>query len=594
MPNSVTNMAYESMRGKLGESFGFKLNESGKVTDRKTVVCKKCGKSFCYTGSTSSLQYHLKHIHPFQSVTASIKGTTSSSSQSTLDNLILKPVSSIKETEITNKLVKWIVRDSRPVNIVSDRGLEEVLQEALNSDTYHLPSRDTVTKKIEKLYDVERSKLLGELKQAEFVSLTGDFWSSISNRSYLGVTAHWIDSNWEYRNSTLQVKHFTENHSAANCTEEFQNVFREWGLEDKVVAVCTDNARNIVLGVERAKYDNFRCAAHTLQLSLNKAIKDAGIEALLSKCRKIVGHFKHSPYLENQLAIKLKEQGLDSCKLKQDIVTRWNSTYFMFESLMKAKRGIIDVLTTHSSNIRLPTTTEWEMIEKMIVCLKPCLEISELLGGSKYVTVSVVLPAVTHLKSSLRCSDVDPGYIARFKRTLTDDLITRVNDWCNLNVYQEATALDPRFKYLRCIGKNDRESVWKRILERGVGGVQVPVQQCSKKRKLNFETEEDEQDSSHATPVSSLSSLAMEIEVYRSLAELEDDFADPLQWWKIHSVQLPHLARIAKKLLCIPATSVPCERVFSDAGNIVTKRRAALSSQHVNLLTCLKSWSKEA
>ena len=148
-------MAYEPMRGKLGESFGFKLNDCGKVTDRKTVFCKKCGKSFSYSGSTSSLQYHLKHIHPFQSVSASINDTTSSSSQSVLEHLILKPVPSIKETEITNKLVKWIVQDSRPVNIVSDRGLEEVLREALNSHTYHLPSRDMVTKKIEKLYDIE-------------------------------------------------------------------------------------------------------------------------------------------------------------------------------------------------------------------------------------------------------------------------------------------------------------------------------------------------------------------------------------------------------------------------------------------------------
>lgn len=582
-------MAYEPMRGKFGESFGFKLNDCGKVTDRKTVFCKKCGKSFSYTGSTSSLQYHLTHIHPFQSV------PTSSSSQSTLEHLIVKPVSSIQETEITNKLVKWIVQDSRPVNIVSDRGLEEVLREALNSRTYHLPSRDTITKKIDKLYDVEKSKLLDELKQAEFVSLTGDFWSSISNRSYLGVTAHWIDSNWEYRNSTLQVKHVTEKHNAGNCTEEFEDVVREWGLEDKVVAICTDNARNIVLGVERAKYDNFRCAAHTLQLSLNKAVKDAAIDTLLSKCRKIVGHFKHSPYLENQLDKKLKEQGLAVCKLKQDIVTRWNSTYFMFESLMKAKRGIIDVLSTHSSDIRPLTTVEWEMIEKMIACLKPCLEISDLLGGSKYVTGSVVLPAVTHLKLSLRCSDVDPGYIARFKRTLVEDLMARINDWCNLKTYQEATALDPRFKYLRCIEKKDRESVWTRISGRDVGGVQVPVEvePCSRKRKLNFETDEDEQHSGHTISVSSSATLTMEIAVYKSLVELEDDFSDPLQWWKIHSVQLPHLARIAKKLLCIPATSVPCERVFSDAGNIVTKRRAALSSEHVNVLTCLKSWSKE-
>ena len=42
-------MAYEDLRGRLGGSFGYKLNDSGKVTDRKTIFCKLCGKSFSYT-----------------------------------------------------------------------------------------------------------------------------------------------------------------------------------------------------------------------------------------------------------------------------------------------------------------------------------------------------------------------------------------------------------------------------------------------------------------------------------------------------------------------------------------------------------------
>lgn len=83
--------------------------------------------------------------------------------------------------------------------------------------------------------------------------------------------------------------------SAANCTEEFEQVVFDWNLQSKVVAICTDNARNIVLGVENSKYDNVRCTAHTLQLSLNTATENASIDKLLSKCRKMVGHFKHSP-----------------------------------------------------------------------------------------------------------------------------------------------------------------------------------------------------------------------------------------------------------------------------------------------------------
>lgn len=44
----------------------------------------------------------------------------------------------------------------------------------------------------------------------------------------------------------------------------------------------------------------------------------------------------------------------------------------------------------------------------------------------------------------------------------------------------------------------------------------------------------------------------------------------------------PSLAIIAKQDLCIPATSVPSERVFSTAGDIITAQRSQLKSKLVD------------
>ena len=48
------------------------------------------------------------------------------------------------------------------------------------------------------------------------------------------------------------------------------------------------------------------------------------------------------------------------------------------------------------------------------------------------------------------------------------------------------------------------------------------------------------------------------------------------------------LSKFAKKYLCVPATSVASERVFSSAGDIVSAQRSCLHSDHVDKLLFLK------
>uniref|UniRef100_A0A1A8LFD7 HAT C-terminal dimerisation domain-containing protein n=2 Tax=Nothobranchius pienaari TaxID=704102 RepID=A0A1A8LFD7_9TELE len=52
---------------------------------------------------------------------------------------------------------------------------------------------------------------------------------------------------------------------------------------------------------------------------------------------------------------------------------------------------------------------------------------------------------------------------------------------------------------------------------------------------------------------------------------------DPLKYWAKQKHVYPSLYVLAKEVLCIPASSVPCERVFSKAGEVVSKKRNRLS-----------------
>jgi hypothetical protein len=77
-----------------------------------------------------------------------------------------------------------------------------------------------------------------------------------------------------------------------------------------------------------------------------------------------------------------------------------------------------------------------------------------------------------------------------------------------------------------------------------------------------------------------------EVKDYMSMPSVPLD-TDPLQWWREHQQRFPVLARVARRFLCIPASSAPAERVWSTAGNTITEKRARLSDETVeNLILC--------
>ncbi|XP_050961369.1 uncharacterized protein LOC127162617 [Labeo rohita] len=88
-----------------------------------------------------------------------------------------------------------------------------------------------------------------------------------------------------------------------------------------------------------------------------------------------------------------------------------------------------------------------------------------------------------------------------------------------------------------------------------------PVPPIAKKKKTlaSFFVQDATPYSSSFTP---RESIANELLSYLKSVCLESE-ADPLQWWQEHEVAYPALSTLARKYLCVPATSSPSERIFS-------------------------------
>ncbi|CAL9703477.1 unnamed protein product [Knipowitschia caucasica] len=235
----------------------------------------------------------------------------------------------------------------------------------------------------------------------------------------------------------------------------------------------------------------------------------------------------------------------------------------------------------------MPTKSEMEKLQKLEILLEPCRYFTELLGGEKFVSCSVVLPALCHLSRVMEISEDDPAYIVKFKQTFSADMTSR-KDKTNLTWLKISTALDPRFKDLKCLHRSERAEVWALIaglLKEDIHGQQQVEETSSeppnKKAALLFasdsESDEEQDDIKNC------------LTRYRAEPVLCKDEC-PLEWWCKHACIYNKLACLAKKYLATPATSVPCERLFSLSGHVVQKKRAALSSRNVNKLVCLSSW----
>ncbi|KAI9919032.1 hypothetical protein PsorP6_011619 [Peronosclerospora sorghi] len=75
--------------------------------------------------------------------------------------------------------------------------------------------------------------------------------------------------------------------------------------------------------------------------------------------------------------------------------------------------------------------------------------------------------------------------------------------------------------------------------------------------------------------------MANEVSLFKKQVKEIDRIQDPMQWWALQVHVFPNIARLSRCTLCVPATSAPSERAFSQAGLIITDNRRALSGENV-------------
>ncbi|XP_054592038.2 E3 SUMO-protein ligase ZBED1-like [Nothobranchius furzeri] len=360
--------------GLLQGKFFFKKLPNGNL-DKTKVVCTLCNAEFVYCRSSSSLKYHLNAKHPLANLEDAGPRVAQGKSfrQTTMFECNRgKPISAALSSKLTDLLAQWIATSCRPISVVEDDGLELVLQAATGDSSYKLPARRTIVRKIHDQHATEKAAKYEKLVEATCVALTGDHWTSVSNDNYLGVTAHLIDASWELHSFALGVMKTEERQFADACARQFLDVANQWGIAAKTSTIGTDSARNMVAAGRILPFEHLPCVAHVIQRAIVVSLRESGFDGILVKCRKVVGHFKHSPANLDELNAQQASLGQEQEQLVQDVPTRWNSTLEMVKRVRRNRDALHTTLSQQKHNLALPTNAEYEKLAKLEKMLEPC------------------------------------------------------------------------------------------------------------------------------------------------------------------------------------------------------------------------------
>lgn len=270
----------------------------------------------------------------------------------------------------------------------------------------------------------------------------------------------------------------------------------------------------------------------------------------------------------------------------------------MLERMTEQKEAVWVSLASLKTNITPLTPEECDIIAEMLKVLSPFEQATRELSEEKRVSGSKVIPLMTmiHIELQNQASTLTKPAAQELAQNLKQRLMESISNKESLSVMTLATLLDPRFKTVGFFSPLKASEAVKRLKSECAAEMRNhepdPTREPSPShgskpdsghslwKPLDMEVEEN-RTTSNATADSI-------VEVQRYLAESNiPRTQDPLEYWKCNQKTYPNLHQLALKYLCTPSSSVPCERVFSKAGELVSKRRNRLSAKMLQKLLFL-------
>lgn len=458
------------------------------------------------------------------------------------------------------------------------------------------------------------------LKEAISIHLTFDIYTpKKGGKSYGIITAHSFGDSLDLKSVLLEYRHLPYPDDSTVVFEFLRSCITKFNIKEKIISLVSNASATIANAVQEmdkryrlSKNFSFstvhlRCFPQFVHINVQDIFRTQ--EALLETVRKVISLINsnnitlrpiqqqdaantnatgalptvvdnNSVLHSSNIATNNNDQGTKATglKLPYDNRSSWNTTFNMIETFVQ-QRDFIEPTLLYFQNPQDMTSNvniDWDRLYTLVQLLKPFHDVVNKFAVDNYTPVSLVAVSLPHLMEHLSSSS-----------WAYDDLGMAAHNFkIQLETYQSlfqsdltviAGLLDPRVKdtFVTPEGREYAIDILRKRLDNAAQNKsdfqvnQYPEHSVWSRvfRPCNFDEVTDYLDHPR-----------------------EHGCTNSFAYWEAHKNVYPCLYYLAKALICVQATSVPSDRLFSAGENTDKEKRVQMDS--TNSKELMKSWAR--
>lgn len=572
--------------------------------------------------------------HVFQ--TPPTKAATNLNAQQQLQNLQQQQPSQVvdvdRKSEIDDALLDFIVDAHLGLDVL-ERASFRVFCKKVNPN-YEPLTRDVLaTSSDEQLHQALQKFFFVVQAIPGSVALTLDQWST---PGYIGLTLHWVSSDWALKKCLLEFKHAPPAFDAWCVSELIVTTLHHYNISTKVRAITTDSARELEASMVHVRLElqnkfavqvseswHLRCVSHILHQCVSAALEK--ITLPLATLRTILKYLRDSDALK--ALYKAVQQQAGKAAIKDvpslDVENNWDALFAMLDESYAVKDvlGVVcsseagKGLRAHLQGQQRLSDVDWRTLKctrdflEQAVAFTTVSEEHDFIGASLLPLIYDSLQA--HCKKAIEgrtsaalgvtITPLAKSAAAAFLDVLQKNKRHLWNDFANL-----AQILDPRVSNASVEAVAMKTEIRRTLVEQYGLNVQESLASSVSETHASVVAE-----AAPVKPEKQISSLFAAARQARNesyperVAEDEVDAFfkfttnadlgcdDVLEWWRVVGAhRFPKMSLLARDTLMIMGSALP-PRAFTGSDQLVTRKSAVVNEvKGLEIATKVRAWRR--